>query len=318
MKDFRNLLVAVDLASGDELASEALVPPSEAAVAQAIWLAGNTGARLTFFYALNVSERAQQLIAEDDDASWNVLSHAKHVLAQLVQRAKNAGAFADYLAVFGKSWYEIVRQVEQNGFDLVIAGSRHQSRARAALLGSTGMKLLRKCTCPVWITQPSTHRTLSSVVAATDFSPACDLAVDLAASLVELDAGVLHVVHALARDDEDAMRKGGVSEPNIAGYRQEVELAAQREMERVLGRSSLQALGEKVQVHITAGDPQHVILQHVETHAADLLAMGTLARSGLSGMLMGNTAERILPNIECSLLAVKPTEFSCPIKFGAA
>lgn len=318
MKDFRNVLVAVDLASGDELASDALVPPSEEAVSQSIWLAGCTGASLTFFYALNISERARQLIAEDDDTSWNVFSHAKQVLSQLVERASSAGVSADYQAVFGKSWYEVMRLVEQESYDLVIAGSRHQGRVRSVLLGSTGIKLLRKCACPVWITQPSMGSQLNSVVAATDFSAACDLAVDLAASLVELNGEVLHVVHALVIDDEDALRKSGVSEANIAGYRQELEQVAQAEMDRLLERPCLQALGDKVQTHITEGDPEHVILQHIETHSADLLAMGTVARSGLSGILMGNTAERILPKIECSLLSAKPPGFCCPIKFGDA
>jgi nucleotide-binding universal stress UspA family protein len=42
--------------------------------------------------------------------------------------------------------------------------------------------------------------------------------------------------------------------------------------------------------------------------------MGTVARSGTSGILIGNTAERILNSIECSVLALKPDSFVSSIK----
>jgi nucleotide-binding universal stress UspA family protein len=46
---------------------------------------------------------------------------------------------------------------------------------------------------------------------------------------------------------------------------------------------------------------------------ADLVVMGTVARTGISGLLMGNTAEMILTQIDCSVLAVKPQEFVSPV-----
>ena len=177
------------------------------------------------------------------------------------------------------------------------------------------MKLLRKCRCPVWITQPRKHRQLSSVVAATDFSLVCDCALDLAASLVELNGAALHIVHALSLSDEATMRRAGMAEADILQYRQHAERHAQDEMQRLLARESIQALPTKPAIHIEVGEADKVILQQVDVQSADLLAMGTLARSGLSGVLMGNTAERLLPQIDCSLLAVKPEDFVCPIRF---
>jgi nucleotide-binding universal stress UspA family protein len=42
--------------------------------------------------------------------------------------------------------------------------------------------------------------------------------------------------------------------------------------------------------------------------------MGTVARSGLIGAIMGNTAERMIRTIRASLLALKPVDFKCPIR----
>jgi nucleotide-binding universal stress UspA family protein len=45
----------------------------------------------------------------------------------------------------------------------------------------------------------------------------------------------------------------------------------------------------------------------------DLIIMGTVARTGIPGFLMGNTAETILNRIECSVLAIKPAGFVTPV-----
>jgi nucleotide-binding universal stress UspA family protein len=46
---------------------------------------------------------------------------------------------------------------------------------------------------------------------------------------------------------------------------------------------------------------------------ADLIVMGTVARTGIPGFIMGNTAEAILNQIDCSVLAIKPPGFVTPV-----
>ena len=46
----------------------------------------------------------------------------------------------------------------------------------------------------------------------------------------------------------------------------------------------------------------------------DLLIMATAGRDGIPGMLFGNTAERLLPVLPCSILAIKPDNFVCPVE----
>jgi nucleotide-binding universal stress UspA family protein len=41
--------------------------------------------------------------------------------------------------------------------------------------------------------------------------------------------------------------------------------------------------------------------------------MGTVARTGIRGFFMGNTAETILEQIDCSVLAIKPEGFATPV-----
>ena len=45
----------------------------------------------------------------------------------------------------------------------------------------------------------------------------------------------------------------------------------------------------------------------------DCIVMGTVARTGVPGFFMGNTAETILDQLECSVLAIKPPGFVTPV-----
>ena len=50
------------------------------------------------------------------------------------------------------------------------------------------------------------------------------------------------------------------------------------------------------------------------THDIDLVVMGTVARRGLAGLLMGNTAEHMIQELRCSVFALKPAGFRSPIE----
>ncbi len=44
--------------------------------------------------------------------------------------------------------------------------------------------------------------------------------------------------------------------------------------------------------------------------------MGTVSRTGVAGLLIGNTAERILRQVDCSVLTVKPDGFITPVRLS--
>jgi universal stress protein E len=50
----------------------------------------------------------------------------------------------------------------------------------------------------------------------------------------------------------------------------------------------------------------------------DLVVMGTVARAGIAGMLIGNTAERVLRKLPCSVLTVKPDGFVSPVRLDVS
>jgi nucleotide-binding universal stress UspA family protein len=66
--------------------------------------------------------------------------------------------------------------------------------------------------------------------------------------------------------------------------------------------------------HVLQGWADQVIPDFAKQHQVDLIVMGTVCRTGIPGFFIGNTAEKILNRINCSVLAVKPEGFISPVE----
>lgn len=66
-------------------------------------------------------------------------------------------------------------------------------------------------------------------------------------------------------------------------------------------------------VTVLRGNPKEIIPDYALSNAADLIVMGTVARTGIPGFIIGNTAETILGRLTTSIYAMKPRGFRSPI-----
>jgi universal stress protein E len=79
---------------------------------------------------------------------------------------------------------------------------------------------------------------------------------------------------------------------------------------------SLHTNPESIKMHLTYGTPWQEVGRLAKHLKIDLIAMGTIGRSGIKGLLLGNTAEKILDTSDCSILTVKPNDFVSPVTPG--
>jgi nucleotide-binding universal stress UspA family protein len=61
------------------------------------------------------------------------------------------------------------------------------------------------------------------------------------------------------------------------------------------------------------GEPARAISHFIDRNGIDLVVTGRVARTGIRGLVMGNTAERVLQRLRGSVLAVKPPGFVSPV-----
>ena len=317
MKGFRNILVGVDLTQGAVSGAPALGLGNREAVERAIWLAHQNVAKLHFISVLHMSERALKMLADNDreHLSRTVADAIQLALANLVREAMAAGVEASGSFVLGRSWVEIIRQVLRHKHDLVIVGARHVHGLRRVLFGSTAMKLLRKCPCPVWVTKPGLESDAMNVLVASDLTPIGVEALSLGLSLRELAGARVHVFHAVQYPLE-LHWSTGIPDDATNAYHQKARAEALYDLQRQLDLASEGDSTDGVSLHVAdvVGVPDINILHFIQDHKIDLLVIGTMARSGIAGMLTGNTAESLLPELSCSVLAIKPTDFVCPVQ----
>jgi nucleotide-binding universal stress UspA family protein len=67
-------------------------------------------------------------------------------------------------------------------------------------------------------------------------------------------------------------------------------------------------------IHLLEGDAEKLIPEMAKRKGIELIVMGTVTRTGIAGFIIGNTAERVLQQVDCSVLTVKPDGFVTPVK----
>ncbi len=311
MKRYKSILVGVDLADGERLVSSNLKEPSKEAAERAIWLAKSSSAHLTFYYVLPswaANRDASPAVPLDEGYDKRTVEdHAKEVMVNLVDQARSQGVVAESRVGFGRSWIEIIRQVIRADHDLVIVGAKDPNGVMQFLTGSTEIKLLRKCPCAVWVAKPTPDRTIGSILVAHDLRPVGDLAMELGCSMAQLNNAELHLLHAAEYPEFDSILPAArVSAESAAKYRRNAEQHIAAQLRKF-------DLPKPARVHFTKRAAEFAIWHCIEDHHIELLVMGTIGRSGIRGFITGNTAERILPLVPCSILAVKPIGFQSPV-----
>jgi nucleotide-binding universal stress UspA family protein len=242
---------------------------------------------------------------------------AKEKLARLDALRKEAeanGATVSTAVLHGPAFVEVIREVLRNGHDAVYKTLMGEDEAVTTSFGGLGRRLLRKCPCPVFLVHQRLKH-IQRVVAAvgseqpgtSDVTPRV---IEMAERIAAMSGAKAQALHAW-RPYGETMLTGYMSTDEIDAY---IDAEHQAARTRILeiARASSNAFTE-ADVHLKEGSPQRVIPNEVADAEGDLLVIGTIARSGIKGLLIGNTAERILDQAQCSLIAVKPSGFECPV-----
>ncbi len=318
MKRFKNILLVDDECMQD------------IALQRAVSLAEHNQADLTIIRALNFPRDTGLL----DDSVYGRLKNAiindRQNQLKEITASSPAGVNIRGKVIEGGIFPEIIREVLRSGYDLVMKCAEEAESLKQRIFGSTDMHLLRKCPCPVWIMKSNEKVKYQRIFAAVDvdqensdetISGLNQQILEIASSLALSEFSEFHIVHAWT-----AWGASLLDTPRFS-FAENGEMADWVEKQRVVDEIKMNNLMKTLteilssdtmkylnpQLHIVKGEPHVVIPSLAREKKADLVVMGTVARTGIPGLIMGNTAESILNNIGCSVLAVKPPGFVTPI-----
>ncbi len=208
-----------------------------------------------------------------------------------------------------QAWHENLHQTiitvqQADGCGLVIKQHVADNPLKRALLTPDDWKLLRYCPCPVLMVKTEAPWTGGNILAAVDVGNADIEHRTLHSSIINhgyeiaaLAEGTLHVISAhpsamLSAADPAFQLKETIEKRYRVACRQ-----FQSEYDIPDG-----------QLHIEEGPADALIPRVCHQLQAVVTVIGTVARTGFSGALMGNTAEVVLDTLESDVLVLKPID----------
>ena len=322
MRRFSNILLVVDERTDHS-----------AALSRGIALANNNQASITVCAVVDTvpGEVQMGVIAVTPQEVLDIAVAGKRAwLDDAVTSAAADGVSIDTKVLVGKPFLEIIREVLRDDHDLVIKCSDPDRSLREVFFSSTDKHLMRKCPCPVWIIKPTERPKYLRVLAAVDQDPNEPIKDELNRQILELSSsmalaeyGEAHVVHAWELFGEDIIRSRSwdFTETEFDAMLEEESAARRQWLEKLVkenARSADHGAAEvpEIHLHVVKGHPERVVSELARALSVDLVVMGTVARTGIDGFFMGNTAESILAQIDCSVLTVKPPGFVSPVTLG--
>ena len=241
-------------------------------------------------------------------------------LEQWVDFVRRSGVQVSGKMLYGMPFLEIIREVLRNEHDLVMTTAEDPRGLKEKLFGSAAMHLMRQCPCPVWVMKASQPEWCTRIMAAVDPTPLdkeqypINLKImDLATALARREQCELVVVHTWTFPVEHSLRSGHFgSSSEVDRWVREARDLHRLRLAELLQPYALQDL--KHQVYLLKGEAGYLIPELAAAKEVGLIVMGTVSRTGASGLLIGNTAEKILRQVNCSVLTIKPDGFVTPVK----
>ena len=308
MKHFKNILFYIGTEGND------------AALSRACKLALDNGAKLTLIDVVRPIPKGWGIqidIADPQEIESRLLKEHRQAALDTATKNSETGLSIEVIVVAGNPSIEIVRQVRRGEHDLVIK-TVDEFAGTGRLFGTVGLSLLRTCPCPVWLLKPEVFGPFDCVLAAVDVASETEEHIELNRRIVKLAYSVakrenakLHLVTAwdlkLPVSVREAMNNVDM-DAALARYESRV-FSSLDELVRVD-----YAKPSDFSCHVKRGRASEIIQKLAAKIEADLMVMGTVYRTRVPGLLIGSTAETVLTNVDCSVLAIKPKGFVCPVE----
>jgi universal stress protein E len=303
MRAIRRILVAVK-------DPEARRSPAAAKAAQ---LAKELSAEVELFHALSMPVHVDFSLSAGPPLKESLNRWRSNSLGRLERLAaplRRSGVRVKTAVEWDYPAHEaVIRRAARIGAGLIVA-DRHAGRHVAHwLLQLTDWELLRSSPVPVLIVKSPRAYRRPAVLAAVDPSHTFaktarldDQVLGLGNLVASALRGTLHVVHAYVPYFIGLPPHGVTAAAVTAQIQEDAAVSARAGFERTLRSTRV----PKARRHLVAGHPINVIPEVARRTRSAIVVMGAVSRSGLKSVFIGNTAERVLDDLECDLLVVKP------------
>lgn len=310
MQGLQQIIVGIDFSES-----------SRTALAQAVRLGAQTGADVR---AIHVVEKASldhvvsSLEQPAADTESRVLSHARFAIERMVAEVAATGKVRVDVSI-GPAAAELLRAADaaaasSTGDTLLVMGSAGQDHPSRSV-GSTAGRCIRHGKADVLLVRTGNTGPFKRIVVGVDFSDTSRHALHEAVRIAQQDGSRVDALHVFmppppAYPVVDGMGLWPLPLPNDVEFTTRLrETAEGKLLDTTLAVTKELAGGGNVQINpvvVLGGGYGPGVCEYARENNADLVVVGTHGRTNLRYLLLGSTAEKVLHEAPCSVLAVKP------------
>jgi len=199
----------------------------------------------------------------------------------------------------------LIRKTREVDADLIILGAFGSQHPDVGA-GTVATACVRNATNDVLLVRDTHQGSFKKVVAAIDFSDTSRRALERAAQIAQIDGATLHAVHVFAPpwDRYHYREETPHADPQfLSRYKnlllQKLDDFCKPAKDEFPNMTMICDVSD-------AGRHRSGIVAYAERIGADLICLGSRGQSNLRDFFLGSTAEKVLANSKCSVLAVKP------------
>lgn len=274
-------------------------------------------ARITLFMCDHVPALEGGLLFSSEllsQARHTYLGHREEQLDRLAGSLRALGHTVNTTVAWGKRFErQILKAIHEQAPDVVLKTGQHHSVMKRLLLTNSDWFLIRYCPVPLWLVKQG-DAPLNSICAAVDPLHEADKPaaldhklVETARSLAAVTGADVHAAHCYSPLPHTLAFDSGLV-ADYDGYAAQVKGQHAEALSSFAGRLGLTA----DQQHLLEGFPEQAIPRFVLQRNISLLVLGAISRSRLENALVGHTAERLLEEVPCDMLIIKPDGFVDP------
>ncbi len=305
---YQNILVVLDAEEGEQKA-----------LSRALHLARLLPVKLTLFVSIYdfAYEMTTMLSGEEREQMRHALiQDRRQWVANLLDDYETDNLTINVEVVWHHRPFEaIIRCALDQKHDLIIKGAKKHGTLQSVIFTPTDWHLLRKAPCEVLLVKehgwPEQGHVLAAVHAASDSKTHQTLNFKVIQSANAMSVKLKARLH-LINCYPSAPSAIAVEIPEFDTYQYQTSVKAFHKKE--LSKLVLDKAFNIYETHLVEGMPEDEIPKLAKAIDAGLVVLGTIGRTGISAALLGNTAEHVIGQLDCDLLALKPDGFKCPFE----
>jgi len=201
----------------------------------------------------------------------------------------------------------IIKTAEQSGCGMIVTATHGRSGLDHIVFGSVAERIVRESSVPVMCIKHPEHEFVDSenhevrlrkVLFPTDFSPFSEKTLPIAKAICKEFGATLVLLHV---NDFPLVVPEYLPELSTSPV-QDMEAYSSEALEKL--KNSITDV--PVEIELATGHPHTEICKVVDKDDIDLAVISTHGRSGVSHVLLGSVAEKIVRKAHCPVLTVRP------------